>query len=60
MSANAFEEDKKLAFAAGMSGYIVKPLDVQILLRELRQLTEEGALKTELREQEAPNCQKGE
>lgn len=40
MSANAFEEDKKLAFAAGMSGYIVKPLDVQILLRELRQLTE--------------------
>ena len=39
MSANAFEEDKKLAYAAGMNGYIVKPLDVQVLLHALSTLT---------------------
>ncbi len=38
MSANAFDEDKQLAYAAGMNGYIVKPLDIQILIRELRGL----------------------
>lgn len=36
MSANAFEEDKKQAYAAGMNGYMVKPLDVRILIEELR------------------------
>ncbi|WP_308589248.1 response regulator [uncultured Oscillibacter sp.] len=40
MSANAFEEDKQQAYAAGMNGYIVKPLDVQVLLRELEKLAE--------------------
>ncbi|QNL44093.1 response regulator [Oscillibacter hominis] len=40
MSANAFEEDKKLACAAGMNGYIVKPLDIQTLLLELDKLTD--------------------
>ena len=38
MSANAFDEDKRMAAEAGMNGYIVKPLDVQVLLRELREL----------------------
>ena len=38
MSANAFEEDKQQAYAAGMNGYIVKPLDIQILIHELRRL----------------------
>ena len=35
MTANAFEEDKKEAYAACMSGYLVKPLDITTLLREL-------------------------
>lgn len=38
MSANAFDEDKQLAYDAGMNGYIVKPLDIQVLLQELYQL----------------------
>ncbi len=40
MTANAFEEDKATAYAAGMNAHIAKPLDVSILaqtiLRELR------------------------
>ena len=29
MTANAFEEDKKKAFAKGMNGHIAKPIDVE-------------------------------
>lgn len=35
MSANAFEEDKILAFEAGMNGYLVKPVDVDTLFLTL-------------------------
>lgn len=35
MTANAFEEDKKEAFLAGMTGYLIKPLDVNIMIHEL-------------------------
>lgn len=35
MTANAFEEDRILAYKAGVNGYIVKPLDVKDLLMEL-------------------------
>ena len=31
MTANAFEEDRKKAFDAGMDGHIVKPIDVEKL-----------------------------
>ena len=33
MTANAFEEDRQNALAAGMNGHIAKPLDVPHLLR---------------------------
>lgn len=36
MTANAFEEDKKKAYEAEMTGYLVKPLDITTLLEELR------------------------
>lgn len=39
MTANAFEEDKVTAYKAGMTGYLVKPLDIQVMLEELRKLT---------------------
>ena len=35
MTANAFEEDRQNALAAGMNGHIAKPLDVSHLLRVL-------------------------
>ncbi len=36
MTANAFEEDKKKAYAAGMTGYLVKPLDIRVVVEELK------------------------
>lgn len=38
MTANAFEEDKKKAFEASMNGYLVKPLDVNVLIGELEKV----------------------
>ena len=35
MTANAFEEDKKDALAAGMDGHLAKPIDVQKLVQTL-------------------------
>ncbi len=35
MTANAFEEDKKNALAAGMDGHLAKPIDVQKLIQTL-------------------------
>lgn len=35
MTANAFDEDRVIAREAGMSGYLVKPLDLEIMLEEL-------------------------
>lgn len=36
MTANAFEEDKARAYEAGMNGYLVKPLDMEAVLDELK------------------------
>ena len=38
MTANAFEEDKKNAFDAGMNAHISKPLDIQSLLSVISKL----------------------
>ena len=35
MTANAFEEDKKNAFEAGMNGHIAKPINVKELFSKL-------------------------
>ncbi len=40
MTANAFEEDKQHAFAAGMNGHIAKPIDVTKLMEKLTELLE--------------------
>ncbi len=36
MSANAYAEDKQKAAAAGMSGYLTKPIDLKVWLEEIR------------------------
>ncbi len=36
MTANAYEDDKKMAFAAGMNGHIGKPIDIPQLIETLR------------------------
>ena len=38
MTANAFEEDRSLAYEAGMTGYLTKPVDPQQLFDELEKL----------------------
>lgn len=38
MTANAFEEDRKKAYEAKMTGYLVKPLDIENLLAELKKV----------------------
>lgn len=42
MTANAFEEDRKKAFAAGMDGHIAKPVDMQVLFTTLEQIIGAG------------------
>jgi signal transduction histidine kinase/BarA-like signal transduction histidine kinase len=38
MTANAFAEDRKAAMEAGMNGYVTKPIDVAILIKEIREV----------------------
>ena len=38
MTANAFEEDKRAAIAAGMNGHIAKPIQVDKLLSTLAEM----------------------
>ncbi len=41
MTANAFDEDRKNAFAAGMDAHIAKPIDVKLLLQTMDAIFEE-------------------
>ena len=38
MTANAFEEDRRAAIAAGMNGHVAKPIDVGSLLKTLSEV----------------------
>jgi len=42
MTANAFEEDKQNALAAGMNGHLAKPIDVPALMKALAAVLEPG------------------
>lgn len=41
MTANAFEEDKKNAYEAGMNAHIAKPIDVKILMQTIDEVMSE-------------------
>ncbi len=38
MTANAFDEDKQKCYSVGMNGHLAKPLDVDIVMKELAKL----------------------
>jgi len=38
MTANAFEEEKKIALSCGMNGHITKPIDVTVLFETIKQI----------------------
>ena len=38
MTANAFEEDRRNAFEAGMNGHVAKPIDLKELIETLTEL----------------------
>ena len=40
MTANAFEEDRQAAFAAGMDDYLAKPIEIDKLLRKIVKVLE--------------------
>ena len=40
MTANAFEEDRQAAFAAGMNGHVAKPIEIAKLVKTLRGILE--------------------
>ena len=42
MTANAFEEDKKMAMEAGMNGHISKPIDVSVLEKQIINIFKRG------------------
>ena len=41
MTANAFEEDRKKAFDAGMNAHIAKPIDIEFLEKTLQRIYEQ-------------------
>lgn len=40
MTANAFGEERKKAFACGMNGYVTKPIEINVLFETLKQIIE--------------------
>lgn len=40
MTANAFGEERKQAFACGMNGYVTKPIEINVLFETLKQIIE--------------------
>ena len=38
VTANAFEEDRKIALEAGMNGHLAKPYDIQAIIEMLKKL----------------------
>ncbi len=44
MTANAFEEDRKKAFEAGMDGHVAKPIDIGRLLDTLEEILGDSAI----------------
>ena len=38
LTANAFDEDKKEALAAGMNGHVSKPIDMNVLMKQVKRL----------------------
>ena len=46
VTANAFEEDRKLALEAGMNGHLAKPYDIPKMMETLKELLNEKRSKS--------------
>ena len=45
LTANAFDEDKRDALAAGMNGHVSKPIEMPVLMKKIRKLLSSKTLK---------------
>lgn len=45
LTANAFDEDKRDALAAGMNGHVSKPIEMPVLMKKIRKLLSSKSLK---------------
>ena len=48
MTANAFEEDRQAAFAAGMDDYLAKPIEIDKLLRKIVKVLEKEVKRRQI------------
>ena len=55
MTANAFDEDRNAAFAAGMNGHIPKPLDIKILARVIAEQVQQSKKTTQGKNEDSEN-----
>ena len=49
MTADAFSENVSACMDAGMNGHIPKPIDIKLVVREIRRIKEESAMATSAR-----------
>ena len=42
MTANAFEEDRQMAYKAGMNGHIIKPISIEAIAKVLDEIWGSG------------------
>lgn len=50
MTANAFEDDRRSAFEAGMTGFLSKPINIDLLVEELKKIYKDKEIREDQKE----------